>query len=64
MASPVRKLLPQEVDVIIRGLDLASKSAERAARASPNSVIASEYMKEASIARNLITHFRNHSLEV
>lgn len=63
-ASTVRSLQPDEVGLVCSALELQAKSCERAARAASNSVISSEYSKQASICRNLVAHFRNGSLAV
>lgn len=61
-ASVVRALTPDEVLLICSALELQAKSAERGARATSNSVISAEYVKQAAICRNLTNHFRNGSL--
>lgn len=60
--TSVRSLTSAEVDVICSALELAAKSAERFSKGSPNSVISGEYTKQAAICRNLVSHFRNGSL--
>lgn len=62
--SSVRSLTSSEVSMICAALELQAKSCERAARASSNSVVASEHMKDASMCRNLVSHFRNQTLDV
>lgn len=62
--SQVRVLTSDEVSLVCSALELQAKSADRASRVSTNSVIASEYVKQAAQCRNLISHFRNGSLSV
>lgn len=62
-AAAVRSLTAQDVDIVLGALSLYEKSQERAARASSNPVIASEYSKLAGMSRNLAAHFRNGSLD-
>jgi len=62
--STVRNLSSEELSMVCMSLELQAKSAVRASRAAQNSVIASEYTKQAAMCRNLIAHFRSGSLEV
>lgn len=62
--TSVRKLTSEEVSLVASALELQAKSADRAARAATNSVIAAEYTKQASCCRNLVAHFRNGTLDV
>lgn len=68
MATPdkasVRSLSKAETDLVCDALELKAKSCDRASRASTNSVVASEHSREASVCRNLVTHFRNGFLDV
>lgn len=62
--TSVRKLTDDEAKLVCFSLELAAKSAERFSKGSSNPVISAEYTKQAGMCRNLISHFRNGSLDV
>lgn len=62
--SPIRSITSEERHIVSSALELQAKSCDRASRASTNSVIASEYVRQAAQCRNLAAHFINASLDV